>query len=68
MSRMQKLVSAAIAIVAIFAVLSLAAPANLAAPPADGCKRSCPPVKKHNGYPCQFVGCDPVTGACLYGC
>ena len=51
----------------VFGILALVAPAQ-AAPPGNGCKRSCPPTKKLHGYTCVFVGCDPATGACLYGC
>ncbi|HZN55803.1 MAG TPA: hypothetical protein VFB67_10840 [Candidatus Polarisedimenticolaceae bacterium] len=35
---------------------------------AGNCPRSCPPIKKLHGYPCQFVGCDPATNACMYAC
>ena len=60
-----------LALVGIMAAFVLGVAALLAPTPSEAagnCPRSCPPIKKHNGFPCKFVGCDPVTNACLYGC
>jgi hypothetical protein len=69
MSRIHKFVAGFVLVALVLGVTVLLAPAPaLAAPPGDGCKRSCPPTKKHNGYTCTFAGCDPVSGLCLYAC
>jgi hypothetical protein len=54
----------------VFGVLSLVTPAEAAKPIKDNpdCKHPCQPTKKHRGVVCDFVGCHPETGACLYGC
>jgi hypothetical protein len=72
MSRLHKLVAGSIVTALVLGVLVLFAPvAAVAAPPGGddpNCKRACPPTKKHNGYTCTFVGCDPETGLCGYAC
>jgi hypothetical protein len=65
MSRLRKVFLSSSLILAIaLGCSALMAPEAVA----GNCPRSCPPIKKLHGYPCQFAGCDPVTNACLYAC
>jgi len=72
MSRVHKLVAGFVLAAFLLGVAVLLAPVPaLAAPPGGddpNCKRACPPTKRHNGFTCTFVGCDPASGLCIYAC
>ena len=57
-------------LVAVFATMVFGLGTLLSTPSvaSNKCPQGCQPIKKHNGFPCQFAGCDPVTNACLYAC
>jgi hypothetical protein len=70
MRSLKGLFGLALVVVMVFGLLALVTPAEAAKPIKDNpdCKHPCQPTKKHNRVICDFVGCHPETGACMYGC